>query len=95
MICVPSCVEDDSDADELAERAESRAELLGEEFRLLPRGEVAALTGLVEVDEVGVELLGPGRSAVVMMPSSGFLTFRWTGGKEMAVPAGLALTRRA
>src|SRR3954469_24010718 len=41
------------------ERAERCADLLGEELRLLPRREVAALVYLVEVGEVGVRLLDP------------------------------------
>ena len=43
----------------LAQRPERRAKLFGKELRLFPGGEVAALGGLVEVDEVGVDLLGP------------------------------------
>src|SRR5215471_10617362 len=43
----------------LAERPEGGAEFFGKQLRLLPGGEVAAPVGLVEVDEVGVELLGP------------------------------------
>src|SRR5918992_5073871 len=41
------------------ERPEGGADLLGEELRLLPGGQVATLVGLVEVDEGGVRLLGP------------------------------------
>ena len=44
---------------DLAERPERRAQLFRKQLRLLPRGEVAAPVGLVEVDDVGVELLGP------------------------------------
>src|SRR5262245_3374723 len=44
---------------QLAERPEARAEFFGKQLRLLPRGEMAAPVGLVEVDEIGVELLGP------------------------------------
>src|SRR5215469_17776745 len=43
----------------LAERPEARADFCGEQLRLLPGGEVAAPVGLVEVDDVGVELLDP------------------------------------
>ena len=43
----------------LAERAEAGAELFGKQVRLFPRGEVPAPVGLVEVDEVWVDLLGP------------------------------------
>src|SRR5215831_7362867 len=43
----------------LAERPEARAQLFRKQLWLLPRGEVAAPVGLVEVDEVGVNLLGP------------------------------------
>jgi len=44
----------------LAQRRERRPDLLREQSGLFPGGEVAALGGLVEVDEVGVDLLGPG-----------------------------------
>ncbi len=46
-------------------RADQRSELnaarisVGEELRLLPRGEVPALVDLVEIDEIRVDLLGP------------------------------------
>ena len=43
----------------LAERPEARADLFGKQLRLLPGGEVAAPAGLVEVDEVGIDLRGP------------------------------------
>ena len=43
----------------LAQRPERRAQLLGEELRLLPRREVTALVDLVEVDELGIGALGP------------------------------------
>src|SRR5262245_33240317 len=43
----------------LAERPEARAEFFGKQLRLLPGGEVATLVGLVEVDDVRIELLGP------------------------------------
>src|SRR5215211_8944190 len=43
----------------LAKRPERRANLFGEELRLLPGGEVAAPVGLVEVGEAGVGLLDP------------------------------------
>src|SRR5215470_15990797 len=46
-------------ADWLAQRLERCPELLAEDLRLFPGGEVAAPAGLVEVDEVGVNLLGP------------------------------------
>ena len=38
---------------------ECRPDLLREQFGFFPGGEVAALGGLLEVDEVGVDLLGP------------------------------------
>ena len=41
------------------QRAEARAELGGEQLRLLPGGEVATSVDFVEVDEVRVGLLGP------------------------------------
>src|SRR5262249_34005703 len=43
----------------LAQRLERGAHLGGKQVWLLPRGEVAAPVGLVEVAEVGVDLLGP------------------------------------
>src|SRR4029453_17375113 len=43
----------------LAQRAESGPQLLGEELRLLPRGEVATPFSLVEVGEAGVDRLDP------------------------------------
>src|SRR5499427_7421656 len=43
----------------LAQCLERCPELLAEDLRLFPGGEVAAPAGLVEVDEVGVNLLGP------------------------------------
>src|SRR3712207_2421995 len=43
----------------LAQRSEPRAELLGEQLGLFPGREVAALVDLVEVDQIGVGLLGP------------------------------------
>src|SRR3954469_619498 len=42
-----------------AQRPECGPHLCGEELRLLPGGEVAALVDLVEVDEVRVARLGP------------------------------------
>ena len=39
--------------------AGSRADFFGKQLRLFPGGEVAAPVGLVEVDEVGVDLLDP------------------------------------
>src|SRR4029077_643160 len=43
----------------LAERPEARADFFRKQLRLFPGREVAAFAGLVEVDEVGVDLLGP------------------------------------
>src|SRR5215218_9693692 len=43
----------------LAKRPERRSDLFGEQFRLLPGGEVAAAVDLVEVGGVGVDLLDP------------------------------------
>src|SRR5215831_576148 len=43
----------------LAERFERRPDFLSEQLGFFPGGEVAPLGGLVEVDEVGVDLLGP------------------------------------
>src|SRR4029077_9645730 len=44
---------------ELPQRLERRAQLGGEEFRLLPRGEVAAFGDLVEIDQVLVRTAHP------------------------------------
>src|SRR2546423_1596381 len=43
----------------LAQRFERRAHLLAEELGFLPRGEVATLVDLVEVDDVRVQRLDP------------------------------------
>src|SRR5215831_1158129 len=43
----------------LAQRLERRPDLLREQSGLFPGGEVAAPGGLVEVDEVGIDLLRP------------------------------------
>ena len=51
----------------LAKRPEPRADLVGEELRLLPGGEVAALVDLVEVDEVGVGLLRPAPRRLILL----------------------------
>jgi hypothetical protein len=56
-------------------------EFVGEEVGLFPGGEVAALGGLVEVDQGGIGLLDPAAGAVKI--SSGKLvkpTGTWTGG---------------
>ena len=55
------------DHDALAQGPEPGAELFREELRLLPGGEVPALVDLVEVDEVGVGLLGPAPRGVVLL----------------------------
>src|SRR6476469_7586899 len=44
---------------QLAQRTEGGPQLLREEPRFLPSGEVTALVHLVEVDDVGVRLLDP------------------------------------
>src|SRR4030095_14227702 len=44
---------------ELAKGPERRPDLLREQLGFFPGGEVAALVGLVEVDQVGVRLLDP------------------------------------
>ena len=44
--------------------------LFGEQSRLFPGREVAAPVGLVEVDEVGVELLDPARGARKISPGN-------------------------
>src|SRR5262245_21993598 len=43
----------------LAQRSKRRADLLREELRLFPRGEVTALVELVVIDELGIGALGP------------------------------------
>src|SRR5215471_11006779 len=50
-----------------AQCAERRADLFGEELRLFPGGEVAALGDLVVVDEVGVGPFGPGARRLVLL----------------------------
>src|SRR5439155_12280259 len=45
--------------------AKRSAQFLGEELGLLPGGEVVALVDLVEVDEVGVGLLGPATGRLI------------------------------
>src|SRR5215467_12821727 len=50
-----------------AQCAERRADLFGEELRLFPGGEVAALVDLVVVDEVGVGPLGPAPRRLVLL----------------------------
>src|SRR5499427_7336419 len=50
-----------------AQCAERRADLFGEELRLFPGGEVAALVDLVVVDEVGVGPLGPAARRLVLL----------------------------
>src|SRR6266705_1439868 len=49
----------------LAERSEGRADLGGEELRLLPGCKVVALVDLVEVDELGVGFLSPSARRLV------------------------------
>src|SRR5215216_4235686 len=49
------------------QRAEADAELVREQLRLLPGGEVTAPVDLVEVDEVGVGLLGPASRRLVLL----------------------------
>ena len=54
----------------LAQRSERRAHLLGEDLRLLPGGEVAALISLVVVGEVGVGLSTQLRGAAKISPGN-------------------------
>ena len=49
----------------LAKRPECRANLFCKELRLLPGREVAALAGLVEVDEVVIRALGPAARGLI------------------------------
>src|SRR5262245_23750549 len=51
----------------LAQCPEARADLFGEELRLFPGGEVAALVDLVVVDEVGVGPFGPAPRRLVLL----------------------------
>src|ERR687894_1786916 len=51
----------------LAQRSEPRSELLGEQLWLLPRREVTTPVDLVEVDEVGVGLLGPAPRGLICL----------------------------
>src|SRR5215472_7558143 len=50
-----------------AQCAEARADLFGEELRLFPGGEVAALVDLVVVDEVGVGPFGPAARRLILL----------------------------
>jgi hypothetical protein len=51
-----------------AERSEGRAELFGEELRLLPGREVSAPVDLVEVDEVAIGAPGPRLRGAIALP---------------------------
>src|SRR4030095_13132849 len=51
----------------LAKRPERCAELVGEELRLLPGGEVAAPVDFVEVNEGGVALLRPAARRLILL----------------------------
>src|SRR5215467_5988071 len=51
----------------LAKRPAPRAELFGEELRLFPGGEVAALVDFVVVDEFGVGALRPASRSLVLL----------------------------
>src|SRR5215831_2348999 len=51
----------------LAQCPERRADLFGEELRLFPGGEVAALVDLVEVDELRVGPLGPAPRRLILL----------------------------
>src|SRR5215213_7505172 len=55
-------------SDGFAEGSECRSELGTEELRLLPRGEVTALVGLVEVDQVAIGAPGPALRGSVALP---------------------------
>jgi hypothetical protein len=50
----------------IAQRPERRPEFLSEHLGLLPRREVAALVGLVEVDQVAIGAPGPGFGSLVI-----------------------------
>src|SRR5918998_777694 len=51
----------------LTQRSEPRAELLGEQLGLFPGCEVTTLVDLVEVDQVGVGLLGPAPRGLICL----------------------------
>src|SRR5215213_4841326 len=51
----------------LAQRSERRAELLGEQLGLFPGREVTAFFDLVEIDEVGVGLIGPAARGLILL----------------------------
>src|SRR3974377_1640147 len=53
------CGERQKSAGALPQRAERGAQFVGEELRFFPCCKVAAPVGLVEVDEVGIDLFGP------------------------------------
>src|SRR5499427_10723592 len=50
-----------------AQCAERRADFFGEQLRLFPGGEVAALVDLVVVDEVGVGPFGPAPRRLILL----------------------------
>jgi hypothetical protein len=50
-----------------SQRPERGSHLGGKELRLLPRREVAASVDFVEVDEVGVGLLGPAARRLILL----------------------------
>src|SRR5215218_6077439 len=52
---------------QLAKRPECGSDFFREQLRLLPRGEVAALVDLVEVDQVGVGLLCPAARGLILL----------------------------
>src|SRR5215218_8719890 len=52
---------------QLAKRPECGSDLLGEQLRLLPRREVTTLVDLVEVDELGIGLLGPAARGLILL----------------------------
>ena len=64
----------------LAQCLERRPHLLREQLWLFPGGEVAALVDLVEVDEVGVDLLGPGARGLTRDHILDNITLYWLTG---------------
>src|SRR3954454_11185749 len=50
------------------QRREPCADLGGEQLRLLPGGEVVASVYFVEVDEIGIGLLGPAPRRLIQLP---------------------------
>src|SRR5215212_8351139 len=85
-----------SQSGQLAKRPECGSHLLGEQLRLLPGGEVTTLVDLVEIDQVGVSLLGPAARGLILLAGKD-AHGNWNGdalGVEKATPIFPIQTRR-